>query len=106
MSTENLPPFYVGQKVVCLKTSPTGVPKKGCTYTVQACFQCPECKEWHIKIFEVASPYTKYSCCIPIKTTGKYIGGPAKYFAPIHENFESISLSKVLEEETKLISVN
>ena len=99
----NLPPFYIGQKVVCLKGA--GKIVKDQIYTVADCFQCQVCKEWHVQFSELPTGRPDYHCCEVIKSS-QHLGGPAKYFAPIQENFQSISLEKILEEETELISVN
>jgi hypothetical protein len=105
----NLPPFYVGQRVVALKTSPIvlGVQiKRGDVYTVKEIFFC-KCKQWILVVNEVAISYQgqRIMCCIE-NVAYSNAGGSAKYFAPILENFQSITLEKVLEQETKLISVN
>ena len=85
----NLPPFYVGQRVVQLVDGSRGQSKKGDVHTVLG-----------IKLLS--------QWCIDIgqKEGDRTIWCWHYCFAPIQENFQSISLEKILEEETKLISVN
>lgn len=110
---ENLPPFYVGQKVV--RTGPTVETKsgrrvtKGSVYTVAFCYCCASCSSWKVGILELpcATPTQKATChCGCKKGNISHYVGSAKFFAPLLENFESVSLSKILEVETKLIGVN
>ena len=99
-------PFYIGQKVIRIGKSNKYV-KKGNVYTVQDCFQCPNCGSWKITIEEALCGGT--FSCEECPTAIKYVshmGGQAKNFAPVIEKFQSISLEKVLEEETKLVGVN
>lgn len=106
MSDMNLPPFYVGQRVVALKNGFFHI--KGEKYTVAEMMFCSSCKVWSVltseNSFEPASIY-HCDCGANLKST-IYVGGNAKYFAPIEENFQSISIEKVLEKETPLIGVN
>jgi hypothetical protein len=106
----NLPPFHIGQKVVALKTS---FKRHGFqivkweVYTVKDQYQCEKCGKWVVGLAELSpiNPNQWRSCCMDdCKLT--CAGGNAKYFAPIVENFQSITLEKVFEQETKLISVN
>ena len=95
----NLPPFYIGQRVEYIDVVDGiimgGKPlKKGDKVTVvgvsfEKGWTIRNEKLWFIEI-DIAIGYL-YS---------------AKDFVPIEENFQSISLEKILEEETKLISVN
>lgn len=95
MAKTEFPPFYVGQKVIS-KSNFTGIrktwgfsyPKKGEIVTVLSIHKHPVHDFWLITI-----PVCECELC-------------HKNFAPIEENFQSISLEKILEEETKLISVN
>lgn len=97
MAKTEFPPFYVGQKVVgsSFASEHRSKIKKGHPYTITHC---------HLSIN-------------PANGTGPYwyVGYDGveshawltpKLFDPIIENFQSISLEKILEEETKLISVN
>lgn len=103
----NTAPFYIGQKVVALKSSTTCTSvKKGNVYTVLSLEKCHNCGLWMVGIlpYEKRTLFNKCAdcnCAIPVS---HYWCGRAKYFAPVHEGFESISFTKVLEEE--LVSVN
>lgn len=106
MSNTNLPPFYVGQKVVCLKTSgeckETGARfLEGNTYTVVKCVFC--CGVWKVVCKEVAGVYGWWCC---VRADLPYCSGAAKYFRPVEESFQQITLQKVIEIESSLISVN
>ena len=97
----NLPPFYVGQKVVyldlsigfCVEGSKIKrgqiVVVKGLDFSKLHVGSKSKTKAWFIEISE-------HPGCLYI----------ASDFAPVQENFQSISLEKILEEETKLIGVN
>jgi hypothetical protein len=94
MSNTNLPPFYAGQKVVSLigwedarRIYGYNYPSKGQVVVVQG-IESNGHGGWHIQVpnCEVVLWY--------------------KHFAPIEENFQSISLEKVLEKETPLIGIN
>lgn len=109
MNQHNNPPFAIGQRVVCLKTSQIiyGLQAiKGETYTVVNCVYC--CKRWHVQLRELA--YVGYGSPVfcHIENVPKFCGGMAKYFAPIitkrdHSNVEiaeEIKRLPVVEERS------
>lgn len=106
----NLPPFYVGQRVVALITivKPYISLVKGTEYIVLDLYQCQICKEWNVGFARFIKDATvrKLTCCTKDYNAPPYYYAGATRFAPITENFQSISLEKVLETETPLISVN
>lgn len=105
--SENLPPFYVGQPVVCVKS--IGCYKEGNKYVIKYMGQCPYCKCWMVGAIEHGRHLSmcSHNCgCGEILSVVPYYTALAKRFAPIEENFQSISLTKVLEQETELISAN
>lgn len=104
MKEINLPPFYVGQKVVALDSACEI--RKGNIYTIAECFKCPDCGDWNVLLLEFPTDDKSYDCCGNDLQCGPYLGGPASKFAPIQENFQEISYSEVVKEEKKLISVN
>jgi hypothetical protein len=109
----NLPPFYVGQKVIAIQDHSRLTFKKGQMFIVlDIRFYC--CS-WEIFIgvneAPLPDPYCMYEqkCCRCSKielSRDIRCFFYADLFAPVYENFQSISLSKILEEETKLISIN
>lgn len=113
MSEINLPPFYVGQKVVALKSATVlgASVVKGNTYTVAVIMQC-SCGKWMACVKEALYNYSLlpslsyFLLCHIENYRQPYAGGDAKYFAPVQENFQSISLEKVIEKETPLVCVN
>jgi len=106
MEQINLPPFYVGQKVVAIENSGTGRFKKGDKFIVNGNKFLWE-SVWCIDIGHKNPVAPKMQYRGRTISTGDDIWWTlSSMFAPIEENFQSISLEKILEEETKLISVN
>lgn len=107
MKDINFPPFYPGQRVVCIDDSRTDgyiFPfKKGDELSIISCHQCT-CKTWMVDI-GIQWP-TGSTCHCGVITHGPIWFVYAKRFVPIEEKFESISLTKVYEIESPLISVN
>ena len=100
MENINLPPFYVGQKVVCINNKP--LPNRTNSIATE---RLVEGKEY---IVSKIDPVDEYSV-VPLPTIS--VRGVIGFFcvsrfAPIQENFQSISLEKILEKETELISSN
>lgn len=95
----NLPPFYVGQKVVGNPTNVNSRIKKGAIYTIRLCHYSESgnpispkgAKYWYVGVNEFAdhdwmAPYL---------------------FLPLQvHNFPLISLTKVLEKEKQLLNAN
>lgn len=98
----NIPPFFVGQEVVCIKDHSWGVVKKGQEYKVLAIKQSPCCGSWRVDV-GIYNPAggSRCKCGHVIYTTTCWIG--AVLFAP-KDQFKAISFTKVLE--TELASVN
>lgn len=107
MEKNNIPPFYVGQKVVAIRNHSTGLFKKGDTFNITGIFMSDcSCKEWEVTV-GVVTDKPKVCCAVCGETYEKksYQSEFKAYcFAPIIENFEAISFEKVLEQE--LSSVN
>ena len=102
----NTAPFYIGQKVVCL-TNDKVDHVKGSVYVVKELIQCKKCLSWWVGVVE--HPFSMDACkstceCGKTSRTNIYWRVNAKHFAPVNKSFESISFTKVLEEE--LVSVN
>lgn len=96
----NLPPFYVGQNVV--RTVPVDGLVVGQTYVITDISWCCDKWGWRVSVYGGDNENLCCASCGKQKTQNY----AAKYFAPIEENFQSITLEKVLEQETKLVSVN
>jgi hypothetical protein len=99
----NLPPFYVGQKVVY-----TGWRKdlRGKIYTVDLVVKA-DCGCWNI--FSSTLPDGYYNQCANCFKTSRTNGtvGCAISFSPLQESvFPSLKLSKVIEKESQLVSMN
>lgn len=99
-------PFYIGQKVVALINLKEIIANN--VYTVNNVFMC-SCGKWYITVMEMPSESGQTFICSnkPCeKDNGRkgYKGGYASSFAPIEEGFQSISFTKIMEEE--LTSVN
>lgn len=100
MENLNLPPFFIGQQVVCIKQIDFKGVIKGNKYTVQAIKKC--CGEYSIVVVRTEQPTVCYKCYQPMGDC--FLN--SIFFRAVEENFQSISLEKILEEETKLIGVN
>lgn len=107
MKEINLPPFYVGQKVVSLKGTSSDYIQKGTIYSIKGIMQLV-CGCWCVDVgINIGKQYMRCGIHNTEKILSKGIRWiDHSFFAPIQENFQSISLEKVLEEETKLIGVN
>ncbi len=102
----NLPPFYVGQKVVCVKTHTRGIYKKGQVFTVQNIYMQTCGCQWVINIGYYSDiPTMKCSTCgLVYKNDSAF---KCTSFKPLQESvFPSLTMSKVLEKESQLISMN
>ena len=95
MPDTNLPPFYAGQKVVVIcdyyelkRYWGFNYPDKNAIVIVQEIFKHPSYNFWLVRIA---------SCECDLCHRG---------FAPLEKGFKAISLKKVLQKETPLISVN
>lgn len=111
MSEINLPPLFVGQTVVAIKDGKDSnnlvVYKVGQKFIVNGLMHHP-CDGWLVDVGIVVRSGNGTKCkeCL-LKLNSDFIWWCySKHFAPIEENFQSISLEKVMEKETHLISVN
>lgn len=106
MKEINLPPFYVGQKVIGVLPNRFNKPEKDKIYTVLDIRQ--GCCEWEINVG--ISPHDpNFIECGVCKKHFQHNGTlwlRVSRFAPIQENFQEISYSEVVKEEKRLISVN
>lgn len=99
-------PFYIGQRVVCVKDHSRSIVNKGLEYVCLGLLQFP-CGCWNIGV-GVKKTLPKYTCPIHnLTATNSYHCWwiSASLFAPITNNFIEIEYSKVLELEKPLISV-
>lgn len=100
----NYPPFYVGQRVVALRSHWQGYFEKGEEFIVVGIRK--PCCVW---VIDVGIP-NKHMGCVCSKCGYGEFNVNAWFaiedFAPISENFQAITLEKVVEVETPLISVN
>lgn len=105
---KEFPPFYIGQKVVCLVDEPIVGIKKGDVFTVSACYKF--CCAWLAETLEVVSPINFAGSCkhktVLVIEKGARLPIECDVLSPVEENFQSIELEKVIEIETPLICVN
>lgn len=106
---KEFPPFYIGQKVVCLIDEPKVGVKKGDVYTVDKYYKL--CCVWIIETKEVISPinytgYCKHHGIAIFVIQNKPLPFESTALAPVEHSFQSIELEKVIEIETPLICVN
>lgn len=102
----NTPPFYVGQRVVAITSHSQGVIKKGEEFIIRANKKFDCCGIWCVDIGQQPTTVLLDCNCGQTHHQDKVRWFGASLFVPIHENFQSITLEKILEEETKWISVN
>lgn len=97
-------PFYIGQKVICIKGDKRGIYKKDSVYTVKNIELCSRCGMWWVgcMLHPLANGDSFCDCGQQSETS--YWQRPASTFAPVNEGFQPISFTKVLEEE--LVSSN
>lgn len=103
-----LPPFYVGQKVVCIRPNIENLPSMGQVLTVHEITKskCP-CDMWIVSFLNILG-YGNGTICLDCYT---YLsnGGPLYFysnrFVPLLENFTAITFKEVIEIEQPLISV-
>lgn len=106
---KDLPPFYVGQEVVCINSSnafpghgPVPI-KESNKYSVNSIKRCG-CGDWKVDVGFVTPIGTVCSC--RMTTLAGVWWFRASRFAPIREDFQEMSFEKVIEKEKSLICVN
>jgi len=100
----NLPPFYVGQKVVCV--SSIGPYKKDNIYTIMIFQACKICGQKRVGCLKSGKTNCIGGSCVHTEVTGYALVYPTR-FAPLKEqSFPLIELSKVIEKEKQLVSSN
>jgi hypothetical protein len=96
----NLPPFYIGQKVIAIKTHSQGTFIKGVSYKVTNYIKC-DCGVWWISVGGTTDRINRRCTCGHLTPTYGLSHGDSRLLAPIQEQtFPLISYSKVLEQET------
>lgn len=104
-----LPPFYIGQTVICLKTVIKKSIIKDITYKVDGIQKCPHgtyyisCGVKH-NLKKVNSFCT---CCNSKMNDYGYYWEFTKNFSPLQEStFPSLTFKEVIKKEKELISMN
>jgi microcystin-dependent protein len=111
------PPFYIGQKVVAIKSGHADLKDvrvylhKDQVYTVFALDQCEGCKTWRIAVAELPNHLALgKAICRKCNNTASvdthYWLATAEAFVPLESTFESITYEKVMEIESPLICSN
>lgn len=98
-------PFYIGQKVVALKTISTTGLIKDKVYVVTGIKACVRCGVYSINV-GIKIPGNSTCACdneTVLSNTGIW-WADVELFAPLHEGFQSITFEKILE--TELTSAN
>jgi len=89
MNKLNLPPFYVGQKVVCVKTHSQGIVVKGNVYSVKECYLSPCGCNYVVCVGVLATgQFNKCTTC------GKRRNPESKYHPISHELFAPVQEAK------------
>ncbi len=99
----NLPPFFKGQKVVCIKSHSQGIFRKGQTFTVTSVEFV--CCAWVVRVgIKNVAPFCQCNC-LKLYPSGLDSDFEPSCFAPLQEQkFPLIKLSKIIEKE--LVSAN
>jgi hypothetical protein len=97
----NIPPFYIGRKVVCIKDHSRGAVKKGQEYIIKDIIPgCCEEDSWWVDVGYKAPENLRFVTCPNCNNIGtKNIGYIAYYlFAPIEEQqFSKVTYTEILE---------
>lgn len=103
MSENNLPPFYIGQRVIRIENDINGFIEKGVIYIVQDMKYC--CSKWGWRIKLAGISHEKPAMC---EGCGEidWFTFAAKNFAPVEENFEMVSYKEVIRKEKPLTCAN
>lgn len=101
MEKLNLPPFTIGQKVVCVV--PDRIKQKGKIYTVEGVVKCPHCSEWLVNFGVYAGFDGRVSCTYNSNKTAirsaKFYHAEHTDFAPLQEQkFKAVTFEKLCEE--------
>lgn len=110
MSESNLPPFAIGQRVVCVRDdfAKDGLIKDA-IYLVKDVTSCGKCKRQFVNVgIPTKTNRTSDECCgISVGADYKlFYYFDSRCFAPITSNFQHIQYKEVLEKEKVLIGVN
>lgn len=103
---EQIPPFYIGQRVVRLESTNDGTLKKGEEFIVKGIKFCCSAIGWRIDVGRFPENYKSYACSSCHKQYEEPCIWIASKFAPLEENteFQAITFTKILEKE--LVSIN
>lgn len=98
MEKLNLPPFYVGQKVVCIQSHPMGFFKKGQEFTIIDARKMKCCADWVVDI-GIHTHYLEMDCSCCGATVDNISYYRSSRFAPIQESkFKAVTFEKICEE--------
>ena len=101
MENPNIHPFYVGQKVVCIKSNPTGTLKENKVYEIKAMRNCPMCNASEVNVGFISDrKLINCGCGFTEINQGFYW---ASRFRPLQEaKFKAVSFEKIIEEVEQL----
>ena len=101
----NIPPFYVGQRVVAIVDHSQGAFKKGDEFTVTSIYF--GCCQWLVTIgIYPLRPKWKCDHCYSIHASPEEWEFFCYRFAPIHTDFVSITFEDTIIIESPLISMS
>jgi hypothetical protein len=95
-----IPPFYIGQKVVCVKTSVREVYKEGELYVVRELIRCPKCGEWLVGCtpHNLQTPKFTHSCGSEFPATSYWVVNHYS-FTHLFHNYKSVTFQDITELE-------
>lgn len=102
---KSIPPFYVGQKVVCVETCNNADRKgykykKGETYAIQHQQQCDKCGDWVVGCIPHGKPLSEicmiHTCGNRLTKSG-YWTAPARCFRATTDGYKEITFREVVK---------
>lgn len=106
MENLNLPPFYVGQKVVAIQDHSAGLFKKGQEGIVTAIEKGCKCLPYVIGFSAAKIPAEGFTQCRNCGHKFVTVLFGAIAFAPLEQTFRSITFEEVISIESPLIGIN
>lgn len=103
MEKLNLPPFYVGQRIVAIVEKKFLV--KGKIYVVIGLHKY-KCGCWVVEVERIDGYETYCGICSTENDLKKGVWHDVEFFVPLEQTFRSITFEEVIKIESPLIGIN
>jgi hypothetical protein len=100
---KNLPPFYIGQKVVCINANNNFDLIKGEKYTVTNVVKTKCCDKWQIEVGIIFNKFER-KCVACNKKSGTYNTFLSDRFAPLHSAPAYLTFKELKQNEFERIN--